>query len=34
MKSNEDKCHLLFVNQQENVPVKLGDETIAGEYYR
>ena len=30
MKSNEDKCHLLFVNQQENVSVKLGDETIAG----
>ena len=30
MKSNEDKCHLLFVNQQENVSIKLGDETIAG----
>ena len=30
MKSNEDKCYLLFVNQQENVSVKLGDETIAG----
>ena len=30
MKSNEDKCHLLFVNHQDDVSVKLGNEIIAG----
>ena len=30
MKSNEDKCHLLVVNHQEEVSVKLGNENIAG----
>ena len=30
MKSNEDKCHLLVVNHQEEVSVELGDENIAG----
>ena len=30
MKSNEDKCHLMVVNHQEEVSVKLGDENIAG----
>ena len=30
MKSNEDKCHLLVANHQEEVSVELGDENIAG----
>ena len=30
MKSNEDKCHLLVINHQEDVHVKLGNEKIEG----
>ena len=30
MKSNEDKCHLLVANRQEEISVKFGDENIAG----
>ena len=29
-KSNEDKCHLLVINHQEDVHVKLGNENIEG----
>ena len=33
MKSNEDKCHLVVANHQEEVSVKLGNENIAGSTY-
>ena len=30
MKSNEDKCHLLIINHQDEICVKFGNENIVG----
>ena len=34
MKSNEDKCHLLIINHQDENCVQLGNENIVGRFIR